>query len=116
MVKREDYDTVSEFDAAFNSAVFSESAYLSMEVQSSEDDFEDFEEEFGNAESTASNFEFEIFSESGYRMQEVQNLALKEKFPEFSLLEELPDSDFNPLESWKEDISDFARQILEDMQ
>ena len=110
MVERKDYRTASEFDSAFDSEILFESVSLSLKEVNSEES-EEFET-YGNPDSTASNFDFEIFSESGHLLKEAYLSEMQTEFSDFSLAEDLEDSGLTQQQMWNDEISEFAHRML----
>ncbi|MDR0300530.1 MAG: hypothetical protein LBI13_10720 [Streptococcaceae bacterium] len=110
VVTRNQFLNVSDFDSAFDSQILSESHSQKLfdygfNVSS--------ESEGSQILSTASEFDFEILSESAKILRDAQMSSLKDEFPDFSLLEDLKDSSIAE-ESFEDQISDFAYRLLHD--
>jgi hypothetical protein len=110
MVRKEDYSNISEYDSAFNSEIFYESEHVSdMEnIGPSE-----LDQPTEPRSLTASEFDFEIFSESGKILRDMHMNSMEQQFPDFIFAEEK--MNFKPDSSkWTEEekMSDFANFLL----
>ncbi|MDR2976541.1 MAG: hypothetical protein LBV19_04440 [Streptococcaceae bacterium] len=112
MIKKQDFANVSAFDSAFDSEIFFESQ-LSLSENEALSELGEKEASSSSTASTASQFDFEIFSESGKILRDFQMTLMEEQFPDISFVEEKMNFKSDSSEMTEEEkISEFAFHLL----